>query len=144
MKKNCLWILFLILLLIVGVLFFYQQTPPTPLLFILPEDAIAFSGEFSSAGVGPAENYTATPSEDDLVIGRNNVDSSDHLFVPATLYTSFIAPQDLKEGTLLYFSGWVQWLEGAAGSHYYAVVGVDELKKTGTEVNPGGPMIPYA
>ncbi|MDR2541020.1 MAG: hypothetical protein LBD11_04495 [Candidatus Peribacteria bacterium] len=106
----------------------------------MPEDAIAFSGEFSSDGVGPAENYPPTPQADDLVMTRNNVDSSDHLFVPASLYTSFIDQKDLSEGTVLYFNGWVQRLEGAAGNHYYKVVDIDELKKV---EKLGGFMLPY-
>jgi hypothetical protein len=54
----------------------------------LPEDAIPFSGEFVSAGIG-SETFAQTPFIEDLAISRSNEDStSDHLFIEQRLLTN--------------------------------------------------------
>lgn len=92
-----------------------------------PADAISFTGEFISAGIWPDISGIQVDTGI-LVLNRNNIDSSDHLFLDQKFLINLW--NEILPGNTLYFSGRVQRLEWAAGSHYYQVIWIQEFRKT--------------
>lgn len=95
-------------------------------------DTMPYSGELTIAGLGPDDSFEPTVSADTLVLKHTFEDHSDHIFIDRQSRSNYLDIQDdLVPGNTVKFAGTVKALDAAAGNHYYQVVTIDELTKTG-------------
>ncbi len=98
----------------------------------LAADEMAYTQELTIAGLGPDVSFEPTVSADTLVLKKTFEDHADHVFVDRQSRSNYLDIQDdLIPGNIVKFSGKVKALDAAAGNHYYQVVSIEELTKTG-------------
>ena len=95
--------------------------------------AMDYTGDLVIAGVWPKVSFEQTIPEDALALKKNFDDHTDHIFIAKEMRSNYLdIQQDTIPGNTIQFVGKVKALDAAAGNHYYEVVSVNELKKTGT------------